>query len=96
LPLQRGFSTGALLDDVRELVSKETVAGGGARLEPTLRKMDVRAHRKGLRIDPAGRAGRASIGMQPDIAEVVPEARLEVLAHRAGHRLARASRSAEV
>jgi len=69
-------TSGALLDDVCQLVSEQSLAFWRHRVKPTRPKHDVMADRVGLRPDRTRRLARMVVGMDPNGTEVGAQAAL--------------------
>ena len=65
----------SLLHDVRQLVAEQLLSSFGPWVILPCAKDNIASDRVGQRVHAARRFGGARIGMDPDVAEVMPEAR---------------------
>ena len=72
-PSESGKPTARLLDDVRELVTQQLLAGERLRLIHPGAEVDVRAPGKRIGANTGGKYGRGIVGMDPHLGEVAPE-----------------------
>ena len=91
-----GRYTTGLLDSVGQLVGQQVPTALRARLVLTSIKRDVRTDRKRPRVQRARRRGGVVIGVDTDLAEIVPKAVLEEAALARRQRLAAALHSADI
>ena len=81
------FGVSFLLNHVSQFVRKKPPSLRRSRRVLTLAEKDITAHRKGLRMDRFCKRPGLSIRMQPHLAEIMPEPRLEECTFRFRERL---------